>query len=223
MWLMSRYKLTVEKSLERMKQARREVSPNEGFQAQLHIFEQMNFSFDANHRLYKEFLCERLRELYVDYDTETNGVEGKIELRSKLCQSIDELCRLDESKHRFEYFCRHCCQIVFTDTHLSKHPSGQGIWNWFRNVNDRYTNRLSEKNPCQQKYFTVYLHWFPDQINRLTETNEIRLECQNCHNLLGFLKLQGSKCQCGRWNLPSFNFNEESIVKRDVEKNENIS
>jgi dual specificity phosphatase 12 len=54
-YLMARYKLTVEEAMHRVLQCRNCVSPNQGFMAQLKLFEEMGYKVDVTNVRYKLF------------------------------------------------------------------------------------------------------------------------------------------------------------------------
>ncbi len=218
MWLMRRHKLSVNTALKRLILARPGVRPNRSFSAQLYLFEQMNNQFDVNHGLYKEFQFERARAIYIDHDTENEGIDKKNNLRQQFRQAFTlpyghATCILTET-----YICRQCHTQLFTNADLLRHSEGVGLFDWFMKYdNDKRIQSLSEKE-CHQKLFTNYLEWLMIQIDTQENFHSNSIKCPECSSIVGNYNLNGAKCPCGKWVTPAFHFDMDKIEQKSVTK-----
>ena len=210
---MRRYNLDVKSALARLHEVRPQIFPNSSFTAQLYIFDQMNHRFDSNHPLYKQFQCERARTLYLIFDVEQNGIETKNQLRQEFC---DSFYLPNASNLETIYRCRQCQTQLFTNIDLRNHPTGRGLYDWFKQCVDD-CNGKSTEILCEQKYFTTYLSWLKNQIDTDENFHENSIECPTCRIKVGIYSLNGKKCSCNRWVLPSFYFMDESVDRCSVD------
>lgn len=208
---MRRYHLSAKAALQRLAQARPIVCPNSSFSAQIFLFEQMNHRLDLDHQLYREFQFELARSIYLDFDTEKGGIEGKNQLRRRFRQAFtlpyDHVsCAVTE-----RYVCRHCHQDLFGNADLSKHSKGRGLHDWFKKYGSYHSKALAyDLEDCQQ-IFTHCLEWFLDQIDTPANNHDGPIQCPKCSIVLGSYGLNGTKCACGRWVVPAFHFDQEKI------------
>ncbi|UJR33841.1 hypothetical protein I4U23_021264 [Adineta vaga] len=218
MWLMHRYKLSVDDALKRLRNARPGVQPNPSFTSQLYLFEQMNRQLDKNHTLYKEFQFERARLIYLDHDIENNGIDQKNTLRQEYRQAFTlpyghAQCTITDT-----YVCRHCQRELFTNVDLSRHFEGVGLIDWFsKHGNDKRT-KLSAEKECQQRIFTHCMEWIMSQIDTPENTHGDWIKCPECSTIIGQYHLNGLKCSCGRWITPGFQFIDDKIEKKECIK-----
>jgi len=218
MWLMRRHQLSANAALKRLILARPVVRPNLSFSAQLYLFEQMNNQLDVNHGLYKEFQFERARAIYIDHDTENEGVDKKNNLRQQFRQAFTRpyghaTCTVTET-----YICRQCQTELFTNADLSRHSEGVGLHDWFMKYGRDKPVGSSPEIECHQKLFTHYLEWLMIQIDTPDNSHGDYIKCPECSTIIGNYNLNGTKCPCGRWVIPAFYFDMDKIEQKAVTK-----
>jgi dual specificity phosphatase 12 len=214
MWLMRRHNLSAKAALKQLSLSRPIVHPNSSFSAQLYLLEQMNNHFDVNHGLYKEFQFERARAIYIDHDTENEGIHKKNDLRQQFRKAFTlpyghATCTVTET-----YTCRQCHASLFTNADLSRHSEGAGLYDWFKKYGNENPVKSVPEIECRQKVFTNYLEWLMTQIDTSTNSHDGPIQCPECLAVVGNYNLNGRKCSCGRWVLPAFDFNIEKIEQQ---------
>jgi dual specificity phosphatase 12 len=112
MYLMRKYSLTREQSIERLINKRRYsiVMPNDGFIRQLDLFYQMNYKIDLENELYKEF--QRRKFDPIELKTSTN---------------LQTSILLIDNENEREYKCRSCHWKLFTTNDIQKHEQQSNI------------------------------------------------------------------------------------------------
>jgi dual specificity phosphatase 12 len=218
MWLMRRHKLSANAALKRLRLARPVIRPNPSFAAQLYLYEQMNHQFDTNHGLYKEFQFERARALYIDHDTESEGIDKKNNLRQQFRHAFTLPYGHATCTVTGTYTCRQCHTELFTNADLFRHSEGLGLYDWFMKYgNDKFMQASSEVE-CHQQLFTNYLEWLMAQIDTPENTHSGSMKCPNCSTIVGNYNLNGDKCSCGRWIIPGFHFDTDKIEQKATTK-----
>ncbi|CAF0847187.1 unnamed protein product [Adineta ricciae] len=215
MWLMRRYKLSADVALKRLTAARPVVHPNLSFAAQLYLFEQMNHQLDVNHDLYRGFQFERARAIYLDYDTEMNGVDAKNTLRQQYRQAFalphgHAQCTVIKT-----YLCRQCRKELFTNADVSRHSKGIGLFDWFMKYGSDRCLKLPTDKECEETIFTHCLDWLMTQIDTPENRHSNSIKCPSCSTTVGHYDLNGLKCSCGRWVTPGFLFDVKQIEEKE--------
>ncbi|CAF1232169.1 unnamed protein product [Rotaria sordida] len=218
MWLMRRHKLSANDALKRLKLARSSIHPNMSFAAQLYLFEQMNNQFDVNHGLYKEFHFERARALYIDHDTDIEGIDKKNELRQQFRKAFTLPYGHATCTETETYMCRQCQNELFTNADLSRHSEGVGLYNWFMKYGNEKLFKLLSEVECHREVFTHCLEWLMIQIDTPENSHSESIKCPKCSVIIGNYNLNGTKCSCGRWVMPAFHFDIDKIEQKTVTK-----
>ncbi len=215
---MRRHQLSASTALKRLILARPVVRPNLSFSAQLYLFEQMNNQLNVNHDLYKEFQFERARAIYIDHDTENEGLEKKNNLRQQFRQAFTlpyghATCTVTDT-----YVCRQCQTELFTNADLSRHFEGVGLHDWFMKYGREKMIDSSTETECHKALFTNYIEWLMVQIDSPQNPHNESIKCPQCSVIIGNYNLNGVKCPCGRWVTPGFHFNTDKIENKAVTK-----
>lgn len=215
---MRRHKLSVKDALERLQAARPCVSPNQSFSAQLYLFEQMNNQLDTNHQLYREFQFERARSIYIDHDTENEGIDKKNNLRQQFCKAFTlpyghATCTVTET-----YTCRQCHTELFTNADLSRHYEDVDLYDWTIKYGKKKLTKSSSDVECNRKLFTHYPEWLMAQIDIPENPHSGSIKCPKCSEIVGNYDLNGAKCPCGRWIIPGIHFDTDKIGQTAVTK-----
>jgi len=218
MWLMRRHKLSASAALKRLILARPVIRPNLSFSAQLYLFERMNNQFDINHGLYKEFQFERARAIYIDHDTENEGIDKKTNLRQEFRKAFTLPYGHATSIVTETYICRQCHRELFTNADLSRHSEGVGLYDWFMKYGNENQMKSIPEVECHQKLFTNYLEWLMVQIDTPENSHHDSIKCPECSSIIGNYYLNGTKCSCGRWVTPAFHFDTDKIEQKAVTK-----
>lgn len=216
MWLMRRYHLSASDALKRLRSARPCVCPNPSFAAQLYLFEQMNHQVDTNHDLYKEFQFERARTEYLDYDTDYLGIEGKNKLRQQFRQAFTLPYGHATCQRIENYFCKECQTDLFTNADISRHEQGSGMHDWFKKYSINQLNGMAADIECQRDLFTNQLEWLMSQIDTPANPHSDSIKCPSCSTIIGEFNLNGSKCSCGKWISPAYEFDRNKLEQKTV-------
>ena len=211
---MRRYQLSAWDALQRLSLARPAVRPNPSFSAQLSLFERMKHQCDTTHQLYKELQLERARAIYIDHDTEQNGIDEKNQLREQFCRLFTLPYGHEDYTVASTYRCRRCQNTLFSDADIFTHPTGRGLYDWSM----KQTDLSSPATECREQVFTTYLEWFMRQMNTTTNSHEGLIHCPHCLSIVGSYHLNGKRCSCDKWIVPAFYFNSQHIEKFCIEE-----
>ncbi|CAH0392653.1 unnamed protein product [Bemisia tabaci] len=187
-YLMKKHQISFDESFKRVKSCRRFASPNKGFEAQLKLYEVMNFTIDKTNLQYRMF---RLRHAAV-----------KVRKVKILPQDCMDVIKPDPSLTSVKpdplvYKCRKCRRIVASISNILPHsPSEKPSW---KNV--KWSGDLSNVDQCSQIHFIEPLNW----IENVSHAEEGKINCPKCKSKLGsFSWIMGCKCPCGAEVTPAF-------------------
>lgn len=166
----------------------------------------MNFEFDENFPLYKEFQHECSRMIYLDHDVENHGDEEKIRLRKEFSRRF---VRSNPNRSNEGFRCRFCQKILFNDVDFFQHPVGQRLFDWFQKFNDEH----QDKSQCQEHFFTNLLDWLIEQIDVPSNPHGGSIKCPQCSTVIGQFDLNGKKCFCAAWLVPGVRFDPNQIER----------
>ena len=193
-------------TFEMIKEIRRFVGPNAGFQAQLKLYEEMGFEIDNTNVQFKMY------RLQIAAD--------KVRKAKILPKNCAELIKPDPALTTVRpeptvYRCKKCRRIVASASNVLPHtPRQKQIW---RHISSKRTPKQSkglqepleppkkEEQPplefCTKILFVEPLAWMPD----ITHHVEGKLNCPKCGTKLGsFSWIAGSQCPCGSTIAPAF-------------------
>lgn len=188
-----------------VKAKRRFVSPNPGFMAQLHLYEDMDYGVDNTNVQFKMY------RLQIAAD--------KVRKARILPQNCVDLVKPDPALTTVRpeptvYRCKKCRRIVASASNILPHaPHERQIWRHISAKRDPKDDdgKSRDRQPVQRReehvelcdkiYFVEPLAWMPD----ITHAVEGKLNCPKCNTKLGsFSWIAGSQCPCGSKIAPAF-------------------
>ncbi|CAF1212366.1 unnamed protein product [Didymodactylos carnosus] len=188
MYMMKKYKMTMDEALEILIKQRPDISPNEGFQKQLELFHSMNYQLDKSHLKYHQFQLECIRLQYI----ERYGIKNKNELKDKLCHLlsvvvVDPLALKEQPT--VEFHCKQCHRKLFTNLDvLTEH----------------------QHSVEQPDYLNIdYLVWIVDSFGPYCHGD---IKCPDCQVKVGMYAMQGKQCfKCSKFIVPKFEISTRNI------------
>ncbi|GLV41145.1 MAPK Phosphatase 4 [Carabus blaptoides fortunei] len=192
-YIMKKYKLSYEATLERVKEKRKIVHPNEGFVYQLKLYEEMGYAIDKSNTKYREFrlsmAADRVRKTKI------------------LPQCYMDLIKGDPGIMQVKpdpkvYRCKKCRRIVASESNVISHTERNKLyWNGKNRPDNKEETSDTEKDVCVQTYFVEPIAW----MKNVTQTVQGKLHCPKCSSKLGsFSWIMGCQCPCGTKVSPAF-------------------
>jgi dual specificity phosphatase 12 len=188
-YVMKKYRLSYDATLQRLKSKRSIVCPNEGFERQLRLYH-----------------TKRQRQpLKASDDT------------NEKIRTVNEPSISDDNKHvssGVDYRCKVCRHIVFTNDEVLKHISGKGRFDPFSRgsaYKARQNAESTDEDYCYQQLFTNQPYWLTEIYDTVIPDGDIGCPNPKCHAKLGRYNLSGEKCSCARWINPAFHFHRSKL------------
>ncbi|XP_067009394.2 dual specificity protein phosphatase MPK-4 [Anabrus simplex] len=188
-YIMKKHNLSYEEAFQRVKERRRFVGPNPGFQSQLRLFELMGFQIDKHNVQFRMF------RLQIAAD--------QVKKVKILPQSCVDVMKSDPNlitvrPEPLVYRCRKCRRILASASNLLPHVKKEKP-SW---VDDKWTKEdHSTLALCSETYFVEPIVWMTCVTNNL----QGKLHCPKCNSKLGsFSWIMGCQCPCGSKISPAF-------------------
>ncbi|XP_012270303.1 dual specificity protein phosphatase MPK-4 [Orussus abietinus] len=208
-YIMKKQGISYYSAFETVKTKRCFVGPNPGFEAQLKLYREMNFSIDNANVHFKMY------RLQIAAD--------KVRKARILPQCCSDIVKPDPALTTVRpeptvYRCKKCRRIVACASNILPHaPREKQIW---RHISSKSYDKVlgSPNNPdlkddtvesteekiterCTKTYFIEPLAWMPDIMHAV----DGKLNCPKCNTKLGsFSWIAGSQCPCGSKMAPAF-------------------
>ncbi|KAI8093231.1 protein-tyrosine phosphatase-like protein [Halteromyces radiatus] len=238
-YMMRKGNIGYEQALTMIKIRRTMVAPNEGFLAQLELYESLNYEVDPKHAAYRQFMLANMDEynIYNEMENYTLAADPEytppsapsqlpfVSLRCKKCRrTLVHAEHVIEHKpgkgqQSFSYFKR-TSELNVTD--VAAQPSTEA------SVSSTQVNKalnpllaaLATSNQSCSSYFIEPMEW----MGRLQDSGEIlgRIDCPKCCSKLGAYNWSGEQCSCGRWITPSFMLHRKQVDEIRNTSNFNI-
>ncbi|CAL1534830.1 unnamed protein product [Lymnaea stagnalis] len=204
-YIMQKHVISKVRALEIVAAARQFVRPNDGFQEQLQLFENMGCRIDKTHSEYRAY---QLSKLAVRFKCGQFS-QGDPEIPSEVYVQPDYSAKGNDAYYK----CRKCRMFLFHDGALTSHNIGQGdsAFDWRSKVpaNKRPTNAAGGDSVCQRSLFVDPLTWMKGKINIV----QGKLHCPKCDIKIGSYVWFGEKCPCGAWVAPAFHIDGGKVDK----------
>lgn len=191
-YVMKKYSIKYEEALDRVKEKRKIVFPNEGFAYQLKLYEEMGYTIDRSNPKYREF------RLSIAAD--------KVRKTKILPQNYLDLIKSDPGLMQVKpdpkvYRCKKCRRIVASESNIIPHTEKNKLyWNG-KNRPELVDNNEPEKTICQKTYFVEPIAWMQTIVHNV----QGKLNCPKCASKLGsFSWVMGCQCPCGTKVSPAF-------------------
>ncbi|KAK7205461.1 protein-tyrosine phosphatase-like protein [Myxozyma melibiosi] len=196
-YIMRNEKISAPEAIEKIRQSRKIVSPNDSFREQLDIFEKDGFVVDDTKEGYRRWKLKKNAELATaagsapvlkDYSS-TSEVDGKAtELRCKKCR----------------------CPLATTNTVIRHEPptnlpppNTRAYYEAIKAGPYKTTvgpGMISIIGQSCMHYFLEPIRWMQPELER--GELEGKFECPKCKTKVGSYRWQGMKCTCGAWVTP---------------------
>ena len=180
-FLMNKYNMSFKDAKQLVRSKRPIVSPNEGFEYQLLLYQKMNYTLDPNKRQFRRFLMECLLFL----ELPKYSIDFYF-LRRDYCSGLTRV------KIGKAYMCQKCNAILFKDIHIIRFDSTEG-------------QILKASKPCEDIYIEPQV-WMKNSCQTLTKDNTILCPNLQCQAKLGSVQRIPNKkfgpnflsyrCQC---------------------------
>jgi len=189
-YLMKTFRISPNEAVERIRQARPIVEPNEGFMQQLELYYRMDMTDDVESSpVYQRWMYQR--EVKLSRDCRQAPSADKIRFE-------DEHVDMDEkdATPEFELKCRKCRRRLATSQFLIPHKQPPH--------NEPFPSSLT----CAH-YFIDPLAWMRPELEQ--GKLEGKLECPKCKSNVGKYAWQGMRCTCGAWVVPAITMTRTKV------------
>ncbi|XP_065200408.1 dual specificity protein phosphatase MPK-4-like [Planococcus citri] len=206
-FLMKKHSLNFDEALQKLKEKRKIVGPNIGFENQLRLFYNLKYTIDQSNLQYKLF---RLRV--------TANQVTKVKIVPQSCLYVikpDPAISTVRPNPRV-YRCKKCRRVLASADNLLPHVKNEKL-SW---KDDKWSSDYSQLDLCVQTYFIEPLIWI-DSINH-SESGKIL--CPKCKAKLGSYNwVMGSQCCCGARVSPSFYLIPSKVDYSDIVQNVQVT
>jgi len=167
-FLMKKYAITFDSAICRLKESRKLVAPNRGFESQLRLYETLGYTIDRHNLQFKMF---RLRV-----------TANKVSKAKMVPQDCMNVVKPDPSIQRVTpdprvYRCRKCRRIVASASNILPHVKGEKA-SW---KDPKWSADLSGLNLCSDMYFMEPVAWIPS----VSQSQDGKIICPKCNCKLG--------------------------------------
>lgn len=212
MFLMKKYKLSLDISLHAIKRKSKDISPNSGFLKQLKLFEQNEFKTkDAN-----GFLLLPFKNLLVTSSFATDFSKLKLDDNSFHVKNqkifttgFDEISH-ENAQRNTQITCKICKRILaLDDIHVEYHePLNQPLKK--KNIS-KEKKQIDSK--CSHYFLKAPLLWMQDELKNLKIQG--KFSCPKCNRKIGGYSWKGFQCSCGKWCVPSIHLSCSKVEKKN--------
>ncbi|SAL97463.1 hypothetical protein [Absidia glauca] len=228
-YMMRKGNIGHEKALSMIKSRRSFVAPNEGFLAQLELYESLNYEVDQKHAAYRRFLLDSMVDEYNIYDQMENFALAAdpehtppsgpstlpfVSLRCKKCRRT-----LVHAEHVIEHkpgkgqqafsYLKRSSELNVTDVATQPSTEASMAGTQVNKALNPLLAALASANQSCSSYFIEPMEW----MGRLQDSGEIqgRIDCPKCYCKLGAYNWSGEQCSCGRWITPAFMLHRNKV------------
>ncbi|KZF21524.1 dual specificity protein phosphatase 12 [Xylona heveae TC161] len=172
-FLMAKYHISPYEALGQIRRGRPMCEPNQGFMAQLEIYDKMNTPENvAENPIYQRWLYKKEVELSLASGRAPEDIRFEDEQTPKE----------GEDPAQFDLRCRKCRRALATSHFVVAHEPKSGA-----------------ATSCAH-YFLDPLSWMRSELEQ--GKLDGRLECPKCKTNVGKYAWQGMQCSCGEWIVP---------------------
>ncbi|KAL0098073.1 protein-tyrosine phosphatase-like protein [Phycomyces blakesleeanus] len=218
-------------ALEMIKAKRPIISPNNGFLAQLVLYDRLKYDVDTRHTDYRRFLVAAMAEEqkengyiqhfalapdpeYVSgYDSSSTNTKPYTALRCRKCRRV--LAEADnvidhergQGQGAFAYLKRDSSINATESAIVGLSEAGPTHDTVNKAINPLLASLASSNSSCSS-YFVEPMEWIHGLQNG--EFNG-RIECPKCCSKLGSYNWSGEQCSCGQWVTPAFMLHRKQV------------
>lgn len=208
-YLMKSEQLSLEDTIESLKQSCESVCPNDGFLEQLKMFEQMGLKVDHASPIYKRFRLKVLGDSYnrgEKIDGSKFGADPGLPAEI-VCANVEALPG-KQVPPTPAYRCKKCRRVIALQENVLDHVPGEGetSFDWHKRRGGNPFSRSGD-NECSS-IFVEPLRW----MKTVEEGGlEGKLMCAHCEGRLGYFNWSGIQCSCGSWITPAFQLHKSRV------------
>ncbi|KAL1138813.1 hypothetical protein AAG570_008875 [Ranatra chinensis] len=206
-YLMKKYHISFNDAFQRARTKRKFVSPNPGFEAQLRLYERMNFSINNMHIQFRIFRLKVAAKKVM-----------KVKILPRECMDVvkSDPALITVKPDPLVYRCCKCRRIVASASNLLPHVAGQEP-SW---KSSSYCLSLESNDICNQTYFVEPLAW----MKTASQAEQGKLYCPKCNSKLGsFSWNMGCQCPCGSKMSPAFYLISSKVEWSNIVQNVQIT
>lgn len=216
-YLMHKLNLSKQQAVDHVTAVRNIIKPNDGFQEQLQLFENMGTTLDKKHG---EFRAYQLNKLAVKFQCgQFSGGVPESEIPAEVYVEPDY-----SAKEKAAFFkCRKCRLFLFHSGAVTSHNIGEGesAFDWRSKVpanqrrkedimhGDLASSEFPKVPKCGRSLFVDPLVWMKGKIHEV----QGKLHCPKCDTKIGSYVWYGEKCPCGAWVAPAFHVDNGKVDK----------
>ncbi|CAG2105501.1 unnamed protein product [Medioppia subpectinata] len=169
-YLMRELRMTFAQTMTLVRTGRPIISPNEGFQRQLSLYEWMGCRLDANDRRFRQYLLK----MFVPSDCR------------QLSQYFERLLYVENSTANLQlgpkYVCKECGQKLFHEIHVLKNANA---------------DQIAGNHVCG-RVFIEPQRWISELLQSNHSTQVVTIKCQKCAQPVATFvpQLQTNQCNC---------------------------
>ncbi|XP_049633571.1 dual specificity protein phosphatase 12 [Suncus etruscus] len=196
-FLMKTEQLSFEAAYRTIQALKPEAKMNEGFEAQLKLYEAMGCEVDSASALYKQYCLQKATGEYPELQ----------HLPPELFAS-DPSTLTPGPQDQILYRCRKCRRPLFRRSSVLDHNEGCGSLAF---AHKRGTTPLLVGSgvPAQcTSYFVEPIQWMQPALLGVLDG---QLLCPKCKAKLGSFNWYGEQCSCGRWITPAFQVHKNRV------------
>ncbi|XP_054161024.1 dual specificity protein phosphatase 12-like [Oppia nitens] len=176
-FIMHKYRKTFDEAIEMIVLRRPLAGPNRGFKVQLRLYEQLDYTLDANNPKLRQYLLDRF--------VVSNRFDSYYD-RLKYIES------LSTPQYGQQYLCRQCNQLVFHDIHVIQNSSI--VDNNDTNNNTTKCSDLYIEPQIWMKKLICHQYYMLDSDSQSSPT--CPLKCLHCQQTIGSYKQHFSTFEC---------------------------
>lgn len=211
-YLMRAHKLSLDSALGRVRAHRPCASPNDGFLAQLRLFERMKCRVDPTDKAFKCYRLECIQnqilrtkilpaEIRVFKD---QGFDPNADVQPFMTSERRNRASANKIRTSGPLFrCRKCRMVLASHASVLPHRSGASTPDWRELLESRQqkVDDQEMEKECKNGIFVEPMRW----MTRAFATVADRIHCARCNAKLGSFSWNGAvKCGCGGQMTPGF-------------------
>ncbi|KAI9308279.1 dual specificity protein phosphatase 12-like protein [Cunninghamella echinulata] len=236
-YMMKKGTIGVEQALTMIKTRRPGVAPNDGFLAQLELYETINYELDQKHAAYRRFILANMAE---EYNLQNQIENCSLAPDPEYTPPNESL--LSSNLPFTSLRCKKCRRILVHSEHVIEHRPGKGqqAFSYTKRSSELSVTEVSNQAPSEaslgsvhinkalnpllaalattnqscSSYFIEPMEW----MEQLQNSGEVqgRIDCPKCYSKLGSYNWSGEQCSCGRWITPAFMLHRKQVdeIKR---------
>ncbi|XP_071821242.1 dual specificity protein phosphatase 12-like [Apostichopus japonicus] len=209
-YLMNKDKISLESALDKVKEKRFYVRPNQGFMEQLSLFEAMGCDLNPHHTLMKFHKLGQYAQ-----QREGSRRERSVIPKELLEKDPNQKSPSGQGDQEGSVFrCRKCRRALFKEGSLIGHSPGRGqlSFKWHKQGQPLAQPEEGGAEGCTS-HFIHPVAWMEEF---LLGQQEGKLSCPKCSARIGCFYWAGQQCSCGAWITPAFQIHKNRVDRQQI-------